>query len=253
MRTKLTENIKRVVRPPVFRALHPGKSKHDCPVCGYRGPFKDKRMTRVPDFTRTDSKCPRCGAVERHRFQHLCFERVFQEWPPAGKSALHIAPEFCFEPMLRRAFRVYHTADLFRTDVDFQADIQAMPFDDASYDAVFVAHVLAMPEDLEKSVREIRRVLKPGGRAFLTEALRHEKTLEYGERRGEPVREIGADFLDLLRGHFARVDMRTADEFDARYQLVNRVYLDGKPFDGYPEVVRVPGVGYKEFLAVCTA
>jgi hypothetical protein len=253
MRTRYSENLKRVVRPPIFRALHPAKPRFDCPVCRYHGPFKDKRMSRDPDFTRTDSKCPRCGAVERHRFQFLCFEQLFSDWPTRDKAALHIAPEFCFEPMLRAAFGTYHSADLFRNDVDIKADIQALPFDDATYDAVFVAHVLAMPEDLEQSVREIRRVLKPGGRAFLTEVLRHEKTLEYGERRGEPVREIGADFLDLLRAHFTRVEIITADRFDQRFQLENRIFLDGKPFDRYPEVVRIPGVGFRDFLAIAHA
>jgi hypothetical protein len=253
MRTRLTESIKRVVRPPIFRAMHPGKPAFDCPVCGYRGPFKDKRITREPDLMRTDAKCPRCGAVERHRFQHLCFAGIFREWDTSEKAALHIAPEFCFEAMLRAAFKTYHSADLFRNDVDFKADIQRLPFDDASYDAVFVAHVLAMPEDLVQSVREIRRMLKPGGRAFLTEVLRHEETLEYGERRGEPVRELGADFLDLLRRHFDRVDIRSSTEFDQRHQLENRMYLDGKPFDRYPGVVRLPGVGFNDFLAVCHA
>lgn len=253
MRTRFSETVKRFVRPPLFRALHPRKARYDCPVCGYHGPFVDKRLSRTPDFMRTDAKCPRCGAAERHRFQHLCFERIFREWPPAAKTALHIAPEFCFEPRLRAAFGSYTSADLFRSDVDVKADIQALPFDDGSFDAVFVGHVLAMPEDLEQSVREIRRVLRPGGRAFLTEVLRHERTLEYGERRGEPVREIGADFLDLVRRHFASVDVITADRFDRRYQLESRLFLDGKPFDDYPTIVRVPGVGFHDFLAVCTA
>ena len=155
MRTRLTESIKRVVRPPIFRAMHPGKPAFDCPVCGYRGPFKDKRITREPDLMRTDSKCPRCGAVERHRFQHLCFRDIFTEWDPSDRAALHIAPEFCFESMLRAAFGTYHSADLFRNDVDHKADIQNLPFDDGTYDAVFVAHVLAMPEDRAISRRSI--------------------------------------------------------------------------------------------------
>ncbi|MBX3353243.1 MAG: class I SAM-dependent methyltransferase [Phycisphaeraceae bacterium] len=252
MRTTLSESIKRVVRPPLFRIMHPRKPRYDCPVCGYHGPFKDKRMSRTPDFTRTDSKCPRCGAVERHRFQQLCFERLFREWDPSDKAALHIAPEFCFQPLFRRVFRAYHTADLFRNDVDFKADIQAMPFGDASYDAVFVSHVLALPDDLEQSVREIRRVLKPGGRAFLTEVLAHDKTVEYPQRRGEAIREIGADYLDLLHRHFTEVRVITASEFDQRHQLQNRHFRDGRPYDHYPEVVRLPGVGFQDFLAVCS-
>lgn len=254
MRTRLSERVKRILRPPLFRALHPLKPAYDCPVCGYRGPFKDKRISRSPDFRRLDSKCPRCGAVERHRFLHLCYERAFAEWDPSTKAALHIAPEFCFEPLLRRAFVEYRTADLYRTDVDVTgADVQALPFDDASFDAVFIAHVLAMPEDLEKSIAELRRVLKPGGRAFLSEVLWHDRTVEFQQRQGDEIRRLGADFLDLLRARFTHVDVRTAREFDPRHQLRNRMFRDGRPFDDYPEIVRLPGVGFSDLLAICHA
>jgi len=48
------------------------------------------------------------------------------------------------------------------------ADAEALPFADASFDAVYSFGVIHHTPDTEQAVREIRRVLKPGGRAILT-------------------------------------------------------------------------------------
>lgn len=44
------------------------------------------------------------------------------------------------------------------------ADVQALPFDDAGFDLVVAAWVLFHPADLDRALREIERVLRPGGR-----------------------------------------------------------------------------------------
>jgi SAM-dependent methyltransferase len=50
-------------------------------------------------------------------------------------------------------------------DIEFrQADMQALPFDDASFDAVTSRIGIMYAVDIAKTVAEIRRVLKPGGR-----------------------------------------------------------------------------------------
>ncbi len=51
-------------------------------------------------------------------------------------------------------------------------DMRALPFDDASFDVVvssLALHNLADPADRAKAVREVARVLKPGGRALLAD------------------------------------------------------------------------------------
>ena len=253
MRDPFTEKIKTWGRPLLFRLLNPGRPTCRCPVCGYRGPFKDKRVTRKPRVVRESSKCPQCAATERHRLMHLVLEELFSHWETAGRSLLHIAPEACLQRQLRGRFQRYDTADLFRDDVDYREDIQHLGFADASYDCVIVSRVLTAPPDLEASVSECRRVLCPGGVFIVSERYARPKTLEYGELRGDRSRELGVDLIDLYRRHFSRVDLYDSDRFDPAYQLVNLVRREGVRLDDYPEPVRAPGRGLKEVVALCWA
>jgi demethylmenaquinone methyltransferase/2-methoxy-6-polyprenyl-1,4-benzoquinol methylase len=50
-----------------------------------------------------------------------------------------------------------------------QADVLALPFEDASFDAVVVGFGVRNVEDLEAGIRELRRVLRPGGRLGILE------------------------------------------------------------------------------------
>lgn len=46
------------------------------------------------------------------------------------------------------------------------ADAQALPFADATFDAVIANHMLYHIPDLPRALAEIRRVLKPAGRFY---------------------------------------------------------------------------------------
>jgi demethylmenaquinone methyltransferase / 2-methoxy-6-polyprenyl-1,4-benzoquinol methylase len=53
--------------------------------------------------------------------------------------------------------------------LDFSERMLALPFGDASFDAVTVGFGVRNVEDLEAGVRELRRVLRPGGRLGILE------------------------------------------------------------------------------------
>ncbi len=53
-----------------------------------------------------------------------------------------------------------------------QADAQALPFDDESFDSIVITLALCTIPDDRAAVREARRVLRPGGRLVLLEHVR---------------------------------------------------------------------------------
>jgi demethylmenaquinone methyltransferase/2-methoxy-6-polyprenyl-1,4-benzoquinol methylase len=50
-----------------------------------------------------------------------------------------------------------------------QADVLTLPFEDASFDSAVVGFGVRNVEDLEAGIRELRRVLRPGGRLGILE------------------------------------------------------------------------------------
>lgn len=48
------------------------------------------------------------------------------------------------------------------------ADVQNIPYEDNSFDVVIARHMLYLVPDIEKALREIKRVLKKGGKAYIT-------------------------------------------------------------------------------------
>ena len=106
-------------------------------------------------------------SLERHRLCWLYLTAhtgLFSE----PLKVLHFAPEQAFYARFRALENLYYTTtDLNSPLADVKADITALPFDNDHYDLIICNHVLEhIPDDL-KAMREIYRVLKPGGLAIL--------------------------------------------------------------------------------------
>ena len=95
----------------------------------------------------------------------------------------------------------------------FRADVQAIPLADASCDRVLASHMLYHVPDIPRALRELRRILRPGGRVVLTtNAADHAGRLR--QMHAEAARELGytpaphngrrftLDHLDLVRAAF---------------------------------------------------
>jgi demethylmenaquinone methyltransferase/2-methoxy-6-polyprenyl-1,4-benzoquinol methylase len=85
-----------------------------------------------------------------------------------GRGRRWYASDFC-EPMLRAGARDHGLQEKVAISV---ADTQRLPFADASFDAVMVAFGLRNLGDLPQGLRELRRVLRPGGQLLVLEFFR---------------------------------------------------------------------------------
>ena len=160
---------------------------------------------------REDAMCPRCGALERHRFVWRYFETKTDLFDGRPKRVLHVAPERCFTPRLRRRLGLgYTTADLRDPRAMLRMDITRIELPDGSFDVVYCSHVLEHVPDDRAALRELHRVLRPGGWAILLVPITAERTIEdpsvldplarlktFGQR--DHVRRYGPDFVDRLR------------------------------------------------------
>jgi arsenite methyltransferase len=82
-------------------------------------------------------------------------------------------------------------------------DITRLPFPDASFDAAIsmtVIHNIRSRDARDQAVRELVRVLKPGGRIAIFDLLHTSRYAEVMRRAGMQVRDLGQDFLWLLPG-----------------------------------------------------
>lgn len=141
-------------------------NKVECPVCG--GKFRKFLPYGYTKQTgRDNALCPRCLSLERHRLMYLYLKEKTVFFTKDLK-VLHIAPEQCFYKRFRALENLdYTTGDLESPIADVHFDVQAIPFEDATYDVVICNHVLEHVDDDNKAMSEIHRILKPGGFAIL--------------------------------------------------------------------------------------
>lgn len=154
----------RHVRAAVRRWQYRGAAYY-CNVCDshllswvYAGPVE--HCNRV---------CPVCNSYGRHRMMALVLEQEMSEFEAGQKMLLHFAPEMGLQRWIKRRipFGTYLSADLDSPEVDINMDIQRMDLPDASVHAVLLSHVLEHIDDDVRALREIHRVLTPGGKLFL--------------------------------------------------------------------------------------
>ena len=134
----------------------------ECPLCGQS--FKAFR----DDWNRPNAICWRCGSHERHRALWLYLAQLHPELLGSARRLLHFAPEWCLERKLRGITGLqYATADLDPSKGELQLDITAIALPDGSFDAILCSHVLEHIEDDATAMRELRRILEPGGWAIV--------------------------------------------------------------------------------------
>jgi SAM-dependent methyltransferase len=111
-------------------------------------------------------ECPACHCSDRDRLYLLYIEHILQNTEKSRKiRLLEIAPA----PQLRKALQQneqieYRCGDLFMDGVDDKIDITDMNvYADESFDVFICSHVLEHINDDLRAMRELHRILKPGG------------------------------------------------------------------------------------------
>jgi ubiquinone/menaquinone biosynthesis C-methylase UbiE len=179
---------------------------------------------------------------------------VFRNVNVSKMKMLHFVPETLFRPIFNDQFGKYETADIHMENVDYNVDLQKLPFDDGSYDFVFASHVLEHIPDDNKAIKEIRRILKPDGIAILPVPLICEKTIEYPEpnpNEAYHVRAPGMDYFERYERYFSKVEKIASDTLPEKYQLF--IYEDRSIWPTKECPLRPPGYGKKhiDIIPVC--
>lgn len=177
-----------------------GKSYRKFLPYGYSGRAKRKNVL-----------CPGSLSLERHRLLWLYLQNKTNFFT-APLKMLHIAPEQCFYKLFRKQVNLdYTTADLNSPIADVKMDLHKAPFPDNTFDVIFCNHVLEHVDDDAQCMRELYRIMKPGGWGIFQvpqdttrEKTYEDKSIVTPEAREEHfwqkdhVRLYGLDYKDRL-------------------------------------------------------
>lgn len=243
--------LRKANRMTVKVALRRRSPRFECPACEHRGAFG--AIWSVLGARRW-AVCPRCGALERHRLQAAVVRELVESGQLSDVRVLHCAPDKCLSGLLRRVALTYVTADYAEGEVDMYLDLCRLPFPDASFDLVFASHVLEHIFDDRAAVREIRRVLRPGGIAILPVPVLGEETVEYG--RPNPSEEMhvrcpGLDYFARYSDQFDSVKLVSSSDVAGRFQPYIFEDRSHWPPRSAPARVAEPGIFHREYVPVC--
>ena len=167
---------------PVVGLLYLGKGKQ-CPQCGCQ---RRKFLPYGYVTPRENALCPNCLSLERHRLLWLWLlrESDIGRGAMALPKMLHIAPEVAlmrkFKKMYASTPDRYVTADLESPLADMHFDVQQIPLEDESFDAIICNHIMEHVEDDRKALKELYRIMRRGGWGVILSPveLEREKTFE---------------------------------------------------------------------------
>lgn len=215
--------------------LFPQKALFSCPCCGFRfRSFKANPYTMRTDYFNPDRYkgqeqriiCPVCGSFPRHR--------ILTTWLDSHKrelrgNILYFAIEDGMRCWFKRNGIGITTADLY-TEADLQLNIESTGLKDASRDWIVCNHVLEHADDYQKALRELHRILKPGGRLIISFPI--DETLETVKE------DRNADENERIRS-FGQIDHWRLFGRDSEAMLRNAGFaVSGISGNGLPDSIR---------------
>jgi SAM-dependent methyltransferase len=244
---KIKKFLKKIYR---YIIAHVPEKKFICPICGYNGPFKTYNYGSclIEHFN-----CQQCFSASRHRLQYLTVKQLAEHYDFSNKTLLHFAPEPCMKNLLKQMSGAYYSSDISAKAVDCLADLCHLPFNTQSCDIIFASHVMEHIINDRAALKEMYRILKPGGMAILPVPILGPITVEYPKRNMceyEHVRAPGLDYFKRYEEIFSDVKIFNSNDFPERYQTF--LYEDRERWpDTMPLRPTSKGKKHVDFVPVC--
>ncbi len=206
VRVFLGKTARRIRYSALFlKSLAKSREPQRCSVC----------QSDLVGFVHGGKLCPFCTSFPRHRALLPLIETWIQE-PGRDVKLLHVAPDACMrEQLLKNRNLSYTGIDRFTPGHYYppdtlHGDIENLDIDDGCLDLIICLHVLEHVDDDKKAVRELARVLAPGGILLLAFPFRNgrptyedpaitdpaERALAFGQ--WDHVRYFGEDVVDRI-------------------------------------------------------
>lgn len=239
LRDLVISNLLFALPIPVRKRIFNGQT-HFCPVC--ETPLRGFLVLHRP-YNRW---CPVCRTLQRHRLLYLFLNRYSFITSETSQTVLHFAPEPGIACRLMQLSHVrYITTDIEPSSIHVCSDIQHLSFPDNTYTLILCLHVLEhIPDDL-RAMRELYRVLKPGGTAIVMVPITSSATVEDPTITDPVLRERLFGQHDHVRRYGQDVVLRlSAAGFVVEQVAVNDIVTD-------PAEITVMGLPEKETIFVC--
>jgi SAM-dependent methyltransferase len=208
----------------------------ECNICGWTG--RRFYPNCGPGYDEVDTACPGCRAISRHRSLVAVLTHGTDIFAP-GKRVIEVAPNRGFQALCLANGVDYTSFDLERYAME-KGDLTQMRYPTGVADYFVCFHVLEHVPQETLALREIRRVLKPGGCAVLQVPVRWDVERSYEYESPDPrevghVRCYGRDFGPRIAAHGFDVTPVRAEEClpaDERRRLAlsdEPIFLARKP------------------------
>jgi len=121
---------------------------------------------------RQNDVCPRCYSLDRDRLVYLFLKEKTTIFTSPVK-VFHVAPEGCLRALLNTQPNILYVPGVKYLEGYYYArqtnliDITSIPYENESFDIIICNHVLEHIEDDILAMKELYRVLKPGGWALV--------------------------------------------------------------------------------------
>lgn len=166
-------------------------NRFQCNVCGFR-------MSRFIVLSNGEWLCPCCGSLPRTRRLSYLLQ---QGDTLTGKKVLHFSPPACLSRQLKQSeVQSYLTTDFAdEFAADRQMDITDTGEPDEEYDLIICYHVLEHIEEDAEAMRELYRILRPGGQCFIQTPFKKGETYENPDIQSRADRKLHFGQVDHVR------------------------------------------------------